>query len=719
MPIRKNQLRLITAVAGRGDHSASLGEDAVSSSVASFPLSISHLSPTFLASFVDSEGKINLNVDLIEYIETAMGSVACWNASFVDSTAPSPHIDWCEVNRTVDLLRIDSDGRISEVCSTLIRKVLSEIPKDLNGLENDILRCFLMLPQFLVLSPKDKQITLTLDQVQLATEFATSVLALSSECKAIISTWLLSISPSVFHKLVTMYINCVNHVIKSNEFKSISSRQWEVFSTGSYIHPNFILPESFKLMLRSSFDILALLYAVNSRSHFLPYKEFYITSLSEKSIIWMDYGYYKARSDLGGSNRSIFYFCDFSFALDPAAKMLALELDSLMKQMARSEIYMVPTNHNTIDIIREPAYLDLHVHRDNLIQSTIDQLCRTDRYRRQDLKKMLRVNLIGEEAIDAGSGVKKAFFLLVMKEVLDLKYGMFTEYTETQSIWFNAAMNEIYSADDYVMYDMIGVICGLAIYNRVILYLPFPLPLYKKLLGEPLQLDDLASLDPFLVKSLKDIVNTCYSEEEFNAIYADMAFVIVVKKFDTQVETELMAGGAQKKLSYHNREEYVDLYWRYILEKSVEKQFNAFKAGFMKVVDAEVLKLFNSEELLQLIVGKQDYQWELLEAGAKYKEPFSKDHPSIRLFWKVFHEKLSIAEKKKFLLFLTGSDRIPILGMQHLEIKFQSVKVDQSHLPVAHTCFNLLDLPETLTDEDVLLNNLLQAIEYTQGFSLA
>ena len=155
------------------------------------------------------------------------------------------------------------------------------------------------------------------------------------------------------------------------------------------------------------------------------------------------------------------------------------------------------------------------------------------------------------------------------------------------------------------------------------------------------------------------------------------------------------------------------------MEKSVEKQFNAFKEGFMKVVDVEVLKLFNAEELLQLIVGKQDSEWSLLEAGAKYKDPFNKEHPSIKLFWKVFHEKLSIEEKKKFLLFLTGSDRIPILGMQHLEIKFQPVRVDESHLPVAHTCFNLLDLPETLTNEQLLLNNLKQAIEYTKGFSLA
>lgn len=115
-----------------------------------------------------------------------------------------------------------------------------------------------------------------------------------------------------------------------------------------------------------------------------------------------------------------------------------------------------------------------------------------------------------------------------MKEALDLQYGMFTEYPDTRSIWFNSAMNDMYSTDDYVMYDMIGVICGLAIYNRVILFLPFPLTLYKKLLDEPLKLEDLGSLDPLLLKNLRSIIETQYDEEEFNAIYADINFVLLV-----------------------------------------------------------------------------------------------------------------------------------------------------------------------------------------------
>lgn len=48
---------------------------------------------------------------------------------------------------------------------------------------------------------------------------------------------------------------------------------------------------------------------------------------------------------------------------------------------------------------------------------------------------ILQVIFVGEEAVDAG-GVRKEFFLLIMKELLDPKYGMFRYYEESRLIWF-------------------------------------------------------------------------------------------------------------------------------------------------------------------------------------------------------------------------------------------------------------------------------------------
>lgn len=69
-------------------------------------------------------------------------------------------------------------------------------------------------------------------------------------------------------------------------------------------------------------------------------------------------------------------------------------------------------------------------------------------------------------------------------------------------------------------------------------------------------------------------------------------------------------------------------------------------------------------------------------------------------------------------MFLTGSDRIPIYGMASLQIVIQSTASGEEYLPVAHTCYNLLDLPQ-YSSKEVLCARLTQALDNYEGFSLA
>ena len=54
---------------------------------------------------------------------------------------------------------------------------------------------------------------------------------------------------------------------------------------------------------------------------------------------------------------------------------------------------------------------------------------------------------------------------------------------------------------------------------------------------------------------------------------------------------------------------------------------------------------------------------------------------------------------EKFLLFLMGSNCIPIYSMASLQIIIQSTANGEKYLPVAHTCYNLLDLPKYRSKE--------------------
>lgn len=117
------------------------------------------------------------------------------------------------------------------------------------------------------------------------------------------------------------------------------------------------------------------------------------------------------------------------------------------------------------------------------------------------------------------------------------------------------------------------------------------------------------------------------------------------------------------------RKQYVGLMIDYILNKSVENQFEEFNKGFHKVCGGRVLQLFHSHELMAVVVGNENYDWEELEKNASYKEGYTKNDPTIVSFWQIFHE-LPLEEKRKFLLFLTGSDRIPIQGMKAIRVSF-------------------------------------------------
>nr|CAD7579788.1 unnamed protein product [Timema californicum] len=157
------------------------------------------------------------------------------------------------------------------------------------------------------------------------------------------------------------------------------------------------------------------------------------------------------------------------------------------------------------------AFLQLFVDRNNLVQDTIRELTK---YNTSELKKPLKVvtltftttstrsgdptvqqvTFLGEEAVDAG-GVTKEFFMLLLREILDPKYGMFRYHEETRTMWFSED-----SFEDEIMYYLVGLVCGLAIYNFTIINMPFPLALYKKLLSEPVSLQDLKGLSPTLAK---------------------------------------------------------------------------------------------------------------------------------------------------------------------------------------------------------------------------
>lgn len=186
-----------------------------------------------------------------------------------------------------------------------------------------------------------------------------------------------------------------------------------------------------------------------------------------------------------------------------------------------------------------------------------------------------QVKFHGEEAEDVG-GVKKEFFMLLLREILDPKYGMFKEYEETRTIWFNSD-----TLEDEIMYFLIGLLCGLAIYNFIIIDLPFPLALYKKLLGESVGLNDIKDMSPIMAKYVIFHIDICcriidprwinslltsvcifncrsmqsildYNEPDFEEVFC-LNFEITREVFGEQKSFDLLPGGSKVSVTLKNK----------------------------------------------------------------------------------------------------------------------------------------------------------------------
>lgn len=65
-------------------------------------------------------------------------------------------------------------------------------------------------------------------------------------------------------------------------------------------------------------------------------------------------------------------------------------------------------------------------------------------------------------------------------------------------------------------------------------------------------------------------------------------------------------------LSGH-RKDFVEAYLLYVFSDSVSEQYSAFSSGFLKVCGGEILSLFQPSELMAMVVGSNNYNWEEME----------------------------------------------------------------------------------------------------------
>ena len=443
----------------------------------------------------------------------------------------------------------------------------------------------------------------------------------------------------------------------------------------------------------SAIQTLDLLHQSNHPSEQVSYKEFYNDAVNKEMNLRYVYSFWKARPHQ-------FSVLQYPWILDSATKTRLLEEETMYEQQKYQSDGMMRA---MMQGFREYSpYLILHVRRDSLIPDTITNLQHQD----SSLKKPLKVHFINEEGVDGG-GLQKEFFQLITRQLFDPQFSMFTHYEDTRLFYFNP--DTVASMEEFAL---IGKILGLAIYNSNILDVHLPLGVYKKLLGGVATVDDLEVFNPQLARGLKEVLTMDGDVE----MVLCRTFEVETHAYGAVIHHELKPGGAQTPVTNENRQEYVQLYVDWVLNQGVKEPFQAFQSGFLKVCGGELLSMFRPEELELLICGNPVLDFHELEKACVYEDGYTRDSPTCRLLWQVLHT-LSTDQQKKFLFFVTGSDRAPINGLGSMRFVISRNGPDSDRLMTAHTCFNHLLLPEYRTEQKVR-HMLLLAINNSEGFGL-
>ncbi|QDS68140.1 hypothetical protein FKW77_010298 [Venturia effusa] len=414
-----------------------------------------------------------------------------------------------------------------------------------------------------------------------------------------------------------------------------------------------------------------------------------------------------------------FTFCQYRFMLTLGTKVKIMELycNRRRREMAQQEWF------SSARIDRD-GYFRMNVRRDCVADDSLKQLRQAIGSGSGETMKKLRVKFEDEMAIDGG-GPAKEWFLSLAQDLFHGDHGLFFFNPDSRYCYFNA-----YYYDSTEIYELVGALFGLAVYNQTSLYAPFPpflfqklaaaAPIYSpKLSSEPSvwrsswrpSLEDLSQLDPDRATFLRNLLK---EQEDF-----EMFWEYPLLRYDIVEVTPIIPGGSDKLVTKENREEYVQAAVQFAIDTSVEKQFNAFARGFYLLCGGPALSLFRGEELELLLRGSEDFDVDTLRAAAVYdgwdgllsEEKVCEEFPIVGYFWDFFASS-SLATKQKILRFVTGTDRLPPAGVANLVIRISRLHVDCLHLPQARTCFSQLELPDYAVERTQFEALFLKALEH-------
>ncbi|KAI0542064.1 hypothetical protein GGR58DRAFT_335055 [Xylaria digitata] len=375
-----------------------------------------------------------------------------------------------------------------------------------------------------------------------------------------------------------------------------------------------------------------------------------------------------------------------------------LEFDNKRNWFNRSVHNKQQANH------RPFPTLQLQVRREHVFHDSFRSLY----FKSGEEMKFSKLNIRfhGEEGVDAG-GVTREWFQVLTRQMFDANYALFVPVSSDRTTFHPNKLSGI-NDEHLLFFKFIGRIIGKALYEGRLLDCYFSRAVYKRILGKPVSVKDMESFDPEYYKSLSwmlsnditDIITETFSVED--------------DEFGVTKVSDLCENGRNIPVTEENKHDYVRLVVEHKLLSSVKEQMENFLKGFHDIIPAELISIFNEQELELLISGLPDVDIDDWKSNTEYHN-YNPSSPQIQWFWRALRS-FDKEEVAKLLQFVTGTSKVPLNGFKELEgmngINRFNIHRDygnKDRLPSSHTCFNQLDLPE-YENYETLRRQLLKAI---------
>ena len=382
-------------------------------------------------------------------------------------------------------------------------------------------------------------------------------------------------------------------------------------------------------------------------------------------------------------------YIDGLIEIDPSTKFQSFE--------EKQSIFKNNLQKLKIDWTEGPNFIN--INRDKLIESSIEELSKVNLYRE------IKVKFKGEEEGDAG-GIMREWLTSLFKEFQKPENKLFTK-ADTKDYSIKVYNDKNFSKNKLKIFEFIGKIFVLALLNDLTINSCFNIYIYKIILDEPVELEDLIFIDSEIYHSIQKLQKL----ENFSNL--ELYFAENEKDEKGNVNSiNFILDGANIPVTKENMSYYFQKKIEYIMNKD-RPYINHIKKSIFSYIPETLIKIFTANELELMLNGTPFIDVSDWIENTEY-EGYSPSDEIIINFWDIVRE-LPQEKLSRLLQFSTGSTRVPVGGFKSLQsnrgniapfsiYRLEYEKGKRNYIK-ARTCFNRINLPN-FPDKEKLLEGI-------------